>query len=76
MIIYLTETRPIHSLYGILKRGSVVARKAPGKSQREGITMMELADMFPDETLDTADPTAPVVCGMAGKRLTYRELVA
>ena len=26
-----------------------MAQKAPGKSHREGITMMQLADMFPDE---------------------------
>ena len=27
-----------------------MAQKAPGKSHREGITIMQLADMFPDET--------------------------
>ena len=29
-----------------------MAHKAPGKAQREGITVVQLADMFPDE--DTA----------------------
>ena len=26
-----------------------MAHKAPGKSSREGITLVQLADMFPDE---------------------------
>ena len=28
-----------------------MAQKAPGKAHREGITLMQLADMFPDETV-------------------------
>ena len=31
-----------------------MARKAPGKSHREGITIMQLADMFPDDAAASA----------------------
>ena len=31
----------------------IVANKAPGKSHREGITLVQLMDMFPDETAAT-----------------------
>ena len=34
--------------------GLVVAQKAPGKAHREGISLMALADMFPDESKATA----------------------
>ncbi len=27
-----------------------MAKKAPGKSDREGLTLVQLMDMFPDET--------------------------
>ena len=53
-IIYLTETSRSHILYRTLKRGSVMAQKAPGKSHREGITLMQLTDMFPDDATASA----------------------
>ena len=31
-----------------------MARKAPGKAHRDGITVVELMDMFPDEAAATA----------------------
>ena len=42
-------------LYTTLKHGVwSMAQKAPGKSDREGISLMELADMFPDEATAVA----------------------
>lgn len=55
---------------------SIPRPKAPGKSHRKGITLMELSDMFPDE--DTARcwfeaqiwPTGSRVCGHCGSKRT------
>ncbi|MDE0133069.1 MAG: hypothetical protein OXM62_04975 [bacterium] len=45
-----------------------MAYKAPGKSHRTGISLLEPAEKFPTEQ------SARVVVGMVGRRLLYRTI--
>ena len=56
-----------------------MAKKGPGRAYREGLTVIELFKMFPDDEAAEVwfiEQMVTLACGISGKRLRYRDLVA